>query len=197
MALSFTSILVALLGIILLRELPSAAQWVGTAIALVGAVVYFWPLSPMTDELLGLGVAAIGLLANALSSILGRRINRAGVIPPLMVTIVSMGVGAAVLLPVGVTLQGLPRLTLANWATILWLAIVNSAFAFTLWNRTLRTLSAIESSIINNTMLFQIPLLAWLFLGETLTGRQIAGIALAMVGTLVMQLRRPVDYETD
>ena len=40
-----------------------------------------------------------------------------------------------------------------------WLALVNSAFAFTLWNRTLRTLSATESSVINNTMLIQIAIL--------------------------------------
>lgn len=72
---------------------------------------------------------------------------------------------------------------------ILWLAVVNPAFAFTLWNRTLRTLSAMESSIINNTMLFQIALLAWVFLGERLTGRQALGMVLAALGTLAVQVR--------
>jgi drug/metabolite transporter (DMT)-like permease len=73
---------------------------------------------------------------------------------------------------------------------ILWLAVVNSAFAFTLWNRTLRTLSAVESSIINNTMLFQIATLAWVFLGETLTWKEVLGMVVAAVGTLAVQLRR-------
>ena len=41
----------------------------------------------------------------------------------------------------------------------------------------LRTLSAVESSIINSTMLVQIALLAYLFLGETLNGQDIAGMA--------------------
>ena len=68
--------------------------------------------------------------------------------------------------------------------------MVNSALAFTLWNRTLRTLSALESSIINNTMLFQIAVLAWLFLGEGLTGRELAGMALAALGTLAVQIRK-------
>jgi drug/metabolite transporter (DMT)-like permease len=58
---------------------------------------------------------------------------------------------------------------LVNWATVLWLAVVNSAIAFTLWNRILRTLTAMDPSIINNTMLFQITLLAWVFLGEALS----------------------------
>ena len=67
---------------------------------------------------------------------------------------------------------------------VIWLAVVNTAFAFTLWNHTLRTLSAVESSIINNTMLVQIALLAWAFLGEPLTERQIAGMIVAGLGTL-------------
>lgn len=69
--------------------------------------------------------------------------------------------------------------------------MVNSALAYTLWNRTLRTLSAIESSIVNNTMLFLIAVLAWLFLGEQFTLAEIVGIVLAVVGTLVVQIRRP------
>jgi len=46
-----------------------------------------------------------------------------------------------------------PVLSLKGWGIIVWLALVNTAFAFTLWNRTLQVLSAVESSIINNTML--------------------------------------------
>ena len=68
--------------------------------------------------------------------------------------------------------------------------MVNSAFAFTLWNHTLRTLTAMESSVLNNTMIFQVALLAWVFLAEVLTPRQIAGILLAGAGALVVQLRR-------
>jgi drug/metabolite transporter (DMT)-like permease len=46
-----------------------------------------------------------------------------------------------------------------------------------------------ESSIINNTMLIQIAILAWIFLGETLTLAQILGMLLAAVGALLVQLR--------
>jgi drug/metabolite transporter (DMT)-like permease len=55
----------------------------------------------------------------------------------------------------------------------------------------LRTLTAVESSVMNNTMLVQIAILAWIFLGETLDARQLAGLAIAVAGILIVQLRRP------
>jgi drug/metabolite transporter (DMT)-like permease len=76
------------------------------------------------------------------------------------------------------------------WVIIGWLAIVNTAFAFTLWNATLRVLSAMESSIINNLMMVFIPVLAWLFLNEGVTMQQGAGMVLAALGILTVQLRR-------
>jgi drug/metabolite transporter (DMT)-like permease len=188
--LSFTTILVALLGIALLRERPTAMQWGGTGLYLAGVLAYFYPLSLPPGEAVGLVVAGAGVVANALSSILGRQVNRSGELEPVAVTVVTMGIGALPLLVGGIAVQGLPPLTLTHWAIIVWLAVVNTALAFTLWNRTLRTLSAMESSIINNTMLFQIAVLAWLFLGEPLGWRQVVGMMLAGGGTLLVQLRR-------
>jgi drug/metabolite transporter (DMT)-like permease len=187
--LSFTTVLVALLGMPLLGEWPTLVQWGGTGLYLMGVLVFFYPASLPAGEVIGLFVAVAGVLANALSSILGRQVNRSAELEPLAVTTVSMGVGAVVLLVSGVAVQGLPRLALVHWAMIVWLAVVNTAFAFTLWNRTLRTLSAMESSIINNTMLFQIAVLASLFLDEALAWRQMVGMALAVLGTLVVQIR--------
>jgi len=86
--------------------------------------------------------------------------------------------------------QGLPPLSPTGWMIIIWLAVVNTALAFTLWNKTLWILSAVESSIINNTMLVQIAVLAWLFLGERLAFSEVAGLILAMVGALMVQMTR-------
>jgi drug/metabolite transporter (DMT)-like permease len=188
--LSLTTVLVALLGILFLAERPAAMQWAGTGLYLAGVAVYFYPLALSGGEGIGLLVAGVGVGANALSSILGRDVNRRGDLDPVAVTVVSMGFGAMVLLTGGVAVQGLPRLASSHWAIILWLAVVNTALAFTLWNHTLRALSAMESSIINNTMLFQIALLAWLFLGQPLGWRQVIGIVLAALGTLLVQMRK-------
>ena len=94
------------------------------------------------------------------------------------------------MLVAGVAVQGLPQLQPIHWIYVAWLAAVNTAFAFTLWNHTLRTLSAMESSIVNSTMLIQIPVLAVLFLGERLTFQEIIGMVLAGSGALIVQLRR-------
>lgn len=186
--LSFTTVIVSILGIFLLAERPTGAQWGGVSLYLAGVVLYFYPAAIPTSHLFGLIVVIIGVLANAASAILGRSVNRAGNLSPLAVTVVSMGSGSAVLLATGIWLQGLPPLSLSNWAVIGWLAVVNTALAFTLWNLTLRTLSAMESSLINNAMLLQIPLLAWLFLGESITWREGLGLILAGAGILMVQL---------
>ncbi len=72
---------------------------------------------------------------------------------------------------------------------ILSLGAVNTALAFQLWNRNLQHLSTVESSIINNTMLIQITVLAWLFLGETLSGMEIFGLAPAAAGIFLANVK--------
>jgi drug/metabolite transporter (DMT)-like permease len=188
--LSCTPIIVALLGATWLQEPPSAQQWGGMALYLVGVLVYFVPATLPAGEIIGLVIVGIGVCANAFSALYGRSINRDGNLPPLVVTIASMGIGALILLITGIATQGLPQLSWQSWAIVLWLAVVNTAFAFTLWNHTLRTLTAMESSLINNTMLVQIALLAWIFLGDRPTGQQALGLVVASVGILLVQLRR-------
>jgi drug/metabolite transporter (DMT)-like permease len=185
--LNFTTVMVALLGALFLAERPTWRQWGGVMLSLVGGLLYFYPVALPASQLLGLAIVVIGVLANAASAVLGRSINRASELSPLTVTLVSMGIGALLLLATGVAYQGFPPLSWQSWAIIGWLALVNTAFAFTLWNQTLRTLSAVESSIINNTMLVQIALLAWVFLGERLTPQEIGGLVLAALGALFVQ----------
>ena len=188
--LNLSPVLVALLGVIFLAERPAIPQWLGVLLSVSGTLLYFYPVATPAGQLIGFAAVLLGLLANAVSSILGREINRSGALSPLAVTVVSMGFGAVLLLSSGLLLEDLPRLTLQSWLIITWLALVNTAFAFTLWNHTLRTLSAVESSVINNTMLIQIAILAWLFLHERLTPIEIAGLAVAGLGSLVVQIRR-------
>ncbi len=186
--LSFTSIFVALLGILLLSERPAPAQWAGIGLSVLGALVYFYPVQIPPGQALGWIAVSAGVLANAGSAVLGRSINRRRDLSALGVTVVSMGVGAPLLLAGGVLGQGLPQLSPINWLIVVWLAVVNTAFAFTLWNLTLRTLSATELSVINNSMMVQIPILAVLFLGERLNGQETLGLGLVVLGVLAVQL---------
>lgn len=187
--LNMSAVIVALMGTFMLSERLISRQWVGIGIFLVGIVLYFFPVNIPTAERWGLLAAAVAVFANAASSILGRHINRSAHINPLVVTFVSIGVGGVALLIVGLGQSGFPQLTLLNWLIIAWLAAVNTAFAFTLWNQTLRSLSAVESSIINNSITIQIALLAWIFLGERLSLRAIVGLLLVAMGVLLVQFK--------
>ncbi len=188
---SFSTVAVASFGIVWLAERPTRFQWFGVALAASGAVIYFSPIKLPAGYIVGITVSVIGVLANAGASIVGRDVNRSRSMHPLVVTAVSMGIGAAVLLLVGILVQGFPAITAQGWAIIVWLAVVNTAVAFTLWNFTLRTLSATESSVINGTMLIWIPVLAVVFLDERVSSREILGLVVAGVGTLIVQLRSP------
>jgi drug/metabolite transporter (DMT)-like permease len=186
--LSFTAVFVALLGIFTLGEKPNGGQWLGMILALFGAMLYFYPFGLAQAQFIGIVVAVVCMLANSVSAILGRYVNRGGAIKPLTVTVISMGIGAFLLLAAGIYVDGMPALSWQNWLLILWLAVVNTAVAFTLWNHTLRTLSAVESTVINNTMTVQIAILALLFLGETINGRELLGLAAVVAGTLLVQV---------
>ena len=187
--LNFTTLLVAIFGILFLKETPSRLQWLGIAIFVIGVLTYFPISATLGGKWLGFALAGFTVLANAISAVLGRSVNRDGKISPLVVTVISMGVGAIFLLGIGLGFQGFPPVSPSVWATIVWLALVNTAIAFFLWNKTLQVLSAVESSIINNTMLIQIAVLAWVFLGEQIAIHGIIGLAFATVGVVLVNLK--------
>jgi drug/metabolite transporter (DMT)-like permease len=190
LALNFTSLLVAFMGIVWLGERLNGRQWFGVLIFLSAVLLYFYPVNLPAAQWFGLALIGVGVLSNALASIIGRSVNRRPESDPLVVTLVSMGAGGALLFLIGAVTQGLPPLSWTNWLIILWLALVNTAFAFTLWNQTLRLLTAVESSVINNSMLIQIAILAWLFLGEGLTAVEIGALILATIAILIVQTAR-------
>lgn len=187
--LNFTPLIVAVMGIFILSEKPTYLQWSGALLFIAGILIYFFPVSLSSSRILGIAVMIVGVLANSISAILGRDINREARYSPLTVTVISMGIGAVIVLAVGIVFQGLPPLSFTNIFYLLWLAVVNTALAFTLWNFTLRSLTAMESSIINGTMLIQIAILAWIFLGEKINLHEGTGMVVAAAGAVLVQIK--------
>ncbi len=187
LALSTTPIFVAALGHVVLRERITAAQVAGMLLLILGAALYLFPI-PGTGRVATIGIVAVLMapLVNALALVLGRQANRR--LPAVEVTTFSMLIGGVVLLSAGVLTEVSPTVDFRAVAIIGWLSIVNTAFAFTLWNKTLRRLPAATSSAINNTMLVQIGILAWLFLGELMTVTKLIGLLLAAAGALITTL---------
>jgi len=188
--LNMSAPLVALLSIPMLKEMPTRLQWIGIGVFMAGVLVYFYPVFIPAGMAFGLLVGLTSVAATSAASIIGRGINRLGQIPALTVTVVSMGFGGVLLLLLGLLVEPPPSLGVTQWAIVLWLALVNTAFAFTLWNHTLRILTATESSMINNSMLVQIAILAWIFLGERPGLPQLIGMAFALAGTVMVSLKQ-------
>lgn len=185
LVLSATPLVVAVVSQRLLGEAPTGRQVAGSALIAAGALAYFSGDLGFTS--LGLIASLVALAANTGAALMGRSLNRALSLPAEVITLVSMGIGAAILLAAGVMVEGVPRLDASGWAIVAWLAVVNTALAFTLWNWSLRHLTATASAGINNTMLIQIALLAWAFLGEGPGSIQWIGMGVVSVGVLFAQ----------
>jgi len=186
--LNLSSLFVVFSGMIVLQERPTKLQWVGVAINLLGIFVYFMPVGFQNGGWLGFVFVGISLAANIAGAIQGRAVNRSEKYNVLVVTVISMGIGSTIMLGSGLILQGLPKISLTSWGIVVLLAVLNTAFAFTAWNYVQRILPAMESSFINSTNIVQIALLSWIFLGEKLTGREIFGLALTVIGVLIVQI---------
>ncbi len=191
LVLSSIPVWVALMALAGRSERPTIGQLGGIGLLTFGALLYFGPFSVPDGALPGFLAAGTCVAAAALSSHIGRGLAR-DAIPrlggALGLTAGSMAAGGVALLAVSIAVEGWTMPSLGAWLIIGWLAVVNTAFAFTLWNHTLRTLTAVESSVVNNTMTIQIAVLAVVFLAERLEAIQLAGLLLAAAGAAVVQL---------
>jgi drug/metabolite transporter (DMT)-like permease len=191
--LNLTPIIVLAIATLWLKETPTHAEVFSIILSLIGLLVYFYPLDLVGVSTLGLIIGIVSLLANSVSAIIGRAVNRIQDTPAIIVTGVSMSVGAVFLLLFGVLTEALYPLSLLSWISILWLAVMNTALAFTLWNNAMRELRAIDTTLINSTMMPQIVLLSIVFLGEfpdliDWVGLILLGIGIAAVQ--VLQVKR-------
>ncbi len=114
--LNFTSIVVMIGGVIFLKEYPNRIQIGAMLIFLCGILLYFFPTSQ--PILIGLVIGVLSMLSNAASSLLGRAINRQLTQTALTVTVVSMGIGASVLLIIGLAVEGWQTISLVSWGII-------------------------------------------------------------------------------
>ncbi len=188
LVLSLTPLLVAAGAAITLAEVPTRIQLAGTGLVAIGALLYF--AGDLGATAAGMVAAVTALLANVAASVIGRSVNREGQLPALSITAISMAIGAGALVFTAIGLEGFPTISTRGWLIIVWLAVVNTAFAFTLWNLSLQRLSAVESAAINNTMLVQIAFLAWIFLGEAPGAYGLLGIGLVTAGVYLVQSTR-------
>jgi drug/metabolite transporter (DMT)-like permease len=183
------AIAVAALGALFLGERPTLAGHAGILVTIAGLGL-FAGIDPI-GALDPAGVIAIAISTIAWASwiVLSRRLmQRAPSAQGLTAT--SMLVGSLPLLPAAIAAEALPRLDASLVLILAWLAVANTAVAFSLWAASQRALQAYESNLLSNLVLVEASFLAFLILGEALGLAQWTGIALVLGGVALTQLPR-------
>jgi drug/metabolite transporter (DMT)-like permease len=187
--LNLTSVLVTLSAVFVIKEVPTRLQVIGLLVNLAGIFIFFYPAGFVRSSIPGYLFGILCLVANSFGILIGRKINYKGRLDPIAVTIVSMGIGSTLMFASGLLWEGVPTLSGKNLLLLIVLAVVNTAFTFVMWNYTLQTLTAMESSIINGMMLVFIVFFSWIFLNETQSLQGVAGLVLAFIGALIVNIK--------
>jgi drug/metabolite transporter (DMT)-like permease len=186
--LNFTPLFVLVLGVIILDEKPSISQLFGILIVFVGAYLFFSD-QISRPNILGVLITLFSGLGWASYMVFGRYALFSQKADLLNITAFSMSIGTFILWIFTYTFEGISTIPLQGWIILLWLGIVNTAAAFFLWNYALLKLKALETAVIQNTMLIQIALMSWIFLGETLGLVKLIAIFLVLFGVIIVQLK--------
>ncbi|MER9025019.1 DMT family transporter [Mesorhizobium sp. M0815] len=169
--------------------LASPVRRLAIVAALVGiAGVALLVLTPnATLDAVGVAAGLAGAASMAFGSVLARKWQ-----PPvslLTFTAWQLTAGGLLLVPVALLFEpSIPLPTAANLLGLVWLGLIGAALTYVLW---FRGIARLESAVVSS-LLFLSPvtavLLGWVFLDQTLTLPQIAGVAF-VIGSIWLAQR--------
>jgi len=195
--LNLTPIFVLGFSVFFLEERPSTLQLMGIVLTLSGVVVFFYSALPDIRMINGVLITLISGVGWAIYMIISRHYLGKNYENVISLTSISMFFGGLMLISATIITGNIVNVSFNSWMIILWLSIVNTVVAFVLWNLALRTLTAVEQSILQNTMLIQITILAIFFLQETINAQKILGMATVFIGVLIVQLRPKKENQSE
>ena len=190
--LSLSPIFIIFAGSLWLKELPSQFQIAGTVLCLIGSWLFFQP-GMKEGETIGIIIEAAGIISFGIFGIIGREVAREQQIDTISLTAIPLAFGGGILLLIALLIEGLPKLTTTSLLIVAWLATVNTAFAYILYNHSLKVLTALEMNVLFNLMPLFTALLSWLFLDERLITIQIIGMLTVISGVIFVQAGKKTD----
>lgn len=169
---------------------PRVAQVLWSLVALAG--VSLVTLSgESTVDTLGVAAAAAGAFSMAMGLLLTRRWGMAPDMHPLMSTAWQLIVGGTVIIPL------IPLVDSGSWQLdgpavlgYTWLSVIGGALAYALWFRGARALPSANLALLGILSPLTAAMLGWVALGQSLSPLQCVGFALALLGSLLGQLKR-------
>jgi len=187
--LSLSPILILAMGVLWLKEIPTRLQVAGLIVTLAGSVLFF-ESGLNQGELLGIGMVMIALIGFTSFGILGREVARDQQTDTLTLTTIPLALGGGLLLVVAFPLEGLPGFSMVVWGIVLWLALINTALAYILYNHSLQVLTALEMNVLLNLSPLVTAGLAWFILGERLGVAQAVAMVIVIVGVILVQWKK-------
>lgn len=179
----------ALLAGAVLREPTSRWEWFGVAVVVVG-IFMFYPAVPRGSEATGIIFATVAAIGIGGSNLLQRIVMRSGEVAAVDAAVIPMTIGSLGLLVLALSVEQFPDLGLEQVTLILVLGVVNTALAFTLWHHAMRTLNALHAGIIASGQVVEVPILALIILGESLTAGRGFGSVFVLAGILVVHFSK-------
>ncbi|MGE5579111.1 MAG: DMT family transporter [Bacillota bacterium] len=187
-------VIVPIASQVMLRAAPDRASIIGVALATVGLGLMSLklPLEIAPGDFL-VFLCAIGFAAHIL--LLGRYSGTGSSV--LLTTIQLAVVSVGAFLWAAVTERPL-RIPTESWGAILFTAVASTSFAFLAQTAAQRYTSATHTALIFSAEAVFGAFFAWLWAGEVLSAREIAGALFILGGMLVSELpvRRQAPQET-
>lgn len=191
LVMSVQPLFVLLLGAILLRVRIRASHLIACAIGIAGvALLVLRSDATLTSVgvLAGIGAA----MSMGTGIVLTKRRGRPPGAGLLGFTGVQLALGGSVLLPLMISLEGLPpSITGTNITGFAYLAVIGALVAYAVWFRGIDRLSALSVSFLGFFSPLTATILGFVFLHQSLTLLQLCGAALILASVVVAQVAPP------
>ncbi len=185
--------MIILISWVVFRERISTVQFAGVVISMVGACIVVvhgrWEVLVSMNLVEGDVLMLAAVFIYALYSAL---LRKRPPIHPLSLLIFTFAWGVLMLLPLYIwelVVVGPFSVTLAALMSILYVAVFPSIVAYFCWNRGIDLIGANRAGLFTYLVPVFASMLAIFFLGETLHGYHLMGMALILVGMVIFNRR--------
>ncbi len=186
---NYVALVTMFFSVLFLKEFPSAKQWLGAVIAIIGLYSYFYQ-APKAQEMIGIFAVGLTVAGLATSNILLRRLHLLKNNPfnHRQIALLAIGSGGLPLVLAGLVMD-LPLATIGweNWLIILLNGLVANSLVMMVFSHAMQSLKAYEASLIAMSAVIFIALLAIPILGQVPALYQILGILLMLIGIYIVQ----------
>lgn len=178
-------LLVVLFSWLILSEKPTKLSILAATAGLIGVGLLVLGPSASLDSI-GIIAALAGAVTMGLGTVLVKRWKRP--VSLLVFTAWQLAVGGIILLPIALVIEGpFTRLSITNLLGFIYLGLIGTGLAYTLWFRGIDKLNATAVSYLGLMSPVIATIVGYVFLQQTFTSVQLIGVAIVLMSVLIGQ----------